>query len=168
MPANSAPTKTRVDDGSRVWSVTWRAIYAVVRRIGWLTRVLVALHVPTFTHEVVELRLLGRKTGKPRPVLVGMSRIEGRWYVGHPSGPTAWLANLSAADAVTLVIPHQPPIKVRSTPLGLGPEREAAIRAAARQEPLPMRPLFWASRRHSLRAGVYHRLDVITDTSKTA
>lgn len=114
------------------------------------------------TDGIVELHLVGRKTGRRRDVLVGMSRIDGRLYVGHPNGPTAWLANLAAADAATLQIKHQPPIQVRSVPLDLGPERDAAIRATARQEWLVIRPVYWASRRHILRAGVYHRLDVIT------
>jgi hypothetical protein len=157
------PAPLRVDDGGVVWRSTWRAVYAVFRRADWFTRALVALRVPTYADAIVELGLVGRRTGLPRPVLVGLLRIDDRLYVGHPSGSTPWLANLAAADAVTLRARNRPQLRVHSTPLVLGLERDAAIRAAARQEPLPMRPIFWASRRHSLRAGVYHRLDVIVD-----
>ena len=76
-----------------------------------------------------------------------MSRVDGRLYVGNPNGPTAWLANLSAADAATLQIKGQPAVLVRAVPLGLGPEREAAIRATARQEWFFIRPVYWASTR---------------------
>ena len=123
-------------------------------------RLIRAVGLPT-THEIVELRLVGRKTGLARTVLIGMSRIDGLLYVSHPNGSTAWLANLGAADAVTLLIKHETPIQVHSTPLGLGPERDAAIRATGRQEWLFIRPFYWASLKHILRAGVYHRLDVI-------
>lgn len=162
MPTDSAADETRVDDGVLVWRATWRVLFAITRRTGALMRAFRGLPLPS-TSEIVELRLVGRRTGRPRNVLIGMSRIDGRLYVGHPNGPTAWLANLDAVDAATLHVKHQPAIQVRSVPLPLGPEREAAIRATARQEWLFVRPVYWASQRHILRAGVYHRLDVITE-----
>lgn len=161
MTTDSAGDETRVDDGVFAWRVTWRVLFAITRRTGGLMRAFRGLPLPS-TQEIVELRLIGRKSGRRRDVLVGMSRIDGRLYVGNPNGPTAWLANLSAADAATLQIKHQPSVLVRAVPLGLGPEREAAIRATARQEWLLVRPVYRASMRHILRAGVYHRLDVLT------
>ena len=158
---DSAAVQTHVDDGVYAWHVTWRVLFFMARRTNALMRAFRGLPLPS-TSEIVELRLVGRKTGRRRDVLVGMSRIDGRMYVGHPNGPTAWLANLAAADVATLQVKHQPPVQVRSVPLGLGPEREAAIRATGSQEWLVIRPFYWASRRHILRAGVYHRLDVIT------
>ena len=66
------------------------------------------------------------------------------------------------------LVQQQPPIQVHSTPLGLGPEPEAAIRPTARREWLVVRPFYWASRRHILRAGDTHRLDVIAAAPDTA
>jgi len=160
MTMVSAADESRVDDGVLAWRVTWRVLFAITRRTGAFMRAFRGLPLPS-TEGIVELSLVGRKTGRRRDVLVGMSRIDGHLYVGHPNGPTAWLANLAAADAATLRIKHEPPVQVRSVPLDLGPERDAAIRATARQEWLIIRPVYWASRRHILRAGVYHRLDVI-------
>lgn len=162
MAIDSASSQTRVDDGVYAWHVTWRVLFGAARLTNTLMRGFRGLPLPS-TSEIVELRLVGRKTGKRRDVLVGMSRIDGRMYVGHPNGPTAWLANLAAADAATLRIKHQPPVRVRSVPLGLGPERDAAIRATGKQEWLVVRPFYWASTGHILRAGVYHRLDVIAE-----
>lgn len=161
MPTDSDADETRIDDGVRAWRVTWNVLFAFTRRTGALMRGFRGLPLPT-TKEIVQLQLVGRKTGRRRDVLVGMSRIDGRLYVGHPNGPTAWLANLAAAETATLQIKDQPPVQVRSVPLALGPEREAAIRATAKQEWLFIRPVYWASMRHVLRAGVYHRLDIIT------
>jgi hypothetical protein len=162
MLKDPAADQTRVDDGVFAWRATWRVLFAITRRTGPLMRAFRGLPLPS-TSEIVELHLVGRRTGRPRRVLVGMSRIDGRMYVGHPNGPTPWLANLAATDAATLQIKHQPAVQVRSVPLRLGPERDAAIRATARQEWLFVRPFYWASQRHILRAGVYHRLDVIPE-----
>lgn len=160
MSTRSAPPR-HVDAGNPVWHLVWRVGYVIARRWGRLMQVLVALRVPSFDNEIVKLSLVGRKTDRPRPVLVTLLRVDGRWYVGHPDGPAAWLANLGAATSVKLTIPRRPPVYVRSVPLGLGPERDAVIRATASQQPIPVRPLYWASRQHTLRAGVYHRLEVV-------
>src|SRR5258706_12665357 len=155
--------QTHVDAGNPIWHVVWRATYVVTRRLGRLVQFLVALRVPSFDNEIVKLSLVGRKTGRPRPVLVTLLSVDGRWYVGHPDGQTAWLANLGAAESVALTLPRQPPVHVRSVPLGLGGERDAVIRATATQQPMPVRPLYRASRRHVLRAGIYHRLEIVLE-----
>ena len=155
---NVAPT--RVDDGNRAWRLAWRALYLIARRLGWLVRVLVAVGAPSFEDRILELSLVGRRTGRPRPVLVTVIRLRGAWYVGHPNGPAAWLANLEAAGVVTATLLGSPPVRLRSTPLPVGPEREAVIRATSSQQLLPARPLYWAARGHILRAGIYHRLEL--------
>jgi hypothetical protein len=160
MAMDSAVSQTRVDDGVKAWRVTWLVLFGMARRLNVVMVRFRGLPLPS-TSEIVQLRLVGRKSGKPRDVLVGMSRIDGRMYVGHPNGPTAWLANLAASEVVTLEVKHEPPIQVHPVPLVLGPERDAAIRATGSQEWLAVRPFYWASRGHILRAGVYHRLDVI-------
>ena len=151
---------TRVDDGYLAWRVTWRAFYLVARRFGWLVRILVAAGAPSFEDRILELSLVGRRTGRPRPVLVTVIRLRGAWYVGHPNGPAGWLANLEAAGVVTATLLGSPPVRLRSMPLPLGPERTAVIRATSSEQLIPARPLYWAARGHILRAGIYHRLEL--------
>lgn len=153
--------RTHLEGGNPIWRAVWRANYAVARHWGPLMRLLVALRVPSFDREIVELSLVGRRTGRPRPVLLTLLVLDGRWYVGHPNGQAGWLSNLEAVDSVMLTIPRRPSVRVRSIPLGLGPERELVIRATSRLQPIPIRPIYRASRGHILRAGIYHRLEVI-------
>jgi hypothetical protein len=51
------------------------------------------------------------------------------------------------------------PVRVSATRLELGPERDAAIHAAARQQPFPGDLLYRASLPHVLAVGVYFRLE---------
>jgi hypothetical protein len=152
---------THVDAGNPVWRVVWRGIYVIGRRWGRLIRLLVAVRMPSFEPVIVELDLVGRRSGRPRPVLVTLIHVAGRLYVGHPNGPAGWLSNLEGARSVRLTMARAAPVLVRSIPLGLGPERDAVIRATATQQPIPFRPLYRASRGHILRAGVYHRLEIV-------
>jgi hypothetical protein len=151
----------RVDDGYLIWRLIWRAGYIFARRLGPLVRLLVAMGVPSFANQIIELGLTGRRTGKARTVLVALMRLDGGWYVGHPNGRAAWLANLEAAGVVTATLLGHPPVRVRSVPLPVGEERAAVIRETPRQQLIPVRPLYWAARRHILRAGVYHRLELV-------
>ena len=61
-----------------------------------------------------------------------MITLDDRRYVGAPNGTTAWIVNLAAMDMVMLTIGREPTLAVRPTPLELGPERDAVIRAAGR------------------------------------
>src|SRR5438552_2310344 len=117
--------RSHIDRGSRAWSLVWRAGYAVLRRLGPVVRVLVGLGVPTLGDSIVELGIVGRRTGRPRTVLVTLLRIDGRWYVGHPDGPCAWLANLAAMDSLLVTLPHRAAVRVRPVFLSPGPERDA-------------------------------------------
>ena len=112
--------QTHVDAGGRAWRVMWRAIYGVTRRISPMTRLLVALRIPTFHNEVAELPLVGRRSGRARPVIVGLIRHGDHWYVGHPNGPRPWLANLAAADSLVVTPPRSAPLRARAVPLGVG------------------------------------------------
>ena len=120
---DSGAAQTHVDDGVYAWQVTWRVLFFMARRTNALMRVFRGLPLPS-TSQIVELRLVGRKSGKRRDVLVGMSRIDGRMYVGHPNGPTAWLANLAATDVATLQVKHQPPIRFGPWPLCWDPSEK--------------------------------------------
>ena len=152
-----------VDRGSFGWRITWRAAYAVVRHLGLLVRLVVIADVPTFSDRILELALTGRRSGKQRPVLVTLITLRGHWYVGHPNGRAGWLANLEASDAISATLLGRPPVRVRSVPLSVGPERTAVIRETARQQPILARQLYRAAQRHILRAGVYHRLELAED-----
>jgi len=157
--ASSAPVQ--VDGGSLGWRIAWRAMYAIVRHLGPVVRLFVAADVPTFPDRILELGLVGRRTGLPRPVLVTLITLRGRWYVGHPNGHAGWLANLAAAESAPARILGGASIRVRSVPLALGAERTAVIRETALQQPILARQLYWAAQGHILRAGVYHRLEAV-------
>src|SRR6185312_15851556 len=106
----------------------WRAAYVFARRIGPIVRLFNAVGAPGY-ERVVELRLVGRRTGRQRPVLVTLIQLGDRWYVGHPNGPRAWLANLAAAESFVVRLPAGGSVDVRGAPLGLGTERDRVISA---------------------------------------
>ena len=153
------PAPVRVDAGSLGWRLAWQAMYAIVRHLGPLVRLVVAADVPTFPDRILELRLVGRRTGRPRTVLVTLITLGGHWYVGHPNGQAGWLSNLEAAGEGSARLLGREPVRVRSVPLALGPERTAVILETARQQPIFARQLYRAAQRHILRAGVYCRLE---------
>lgn len=158
MP-NPAGQPTHLDSGNPGWRVVWRAAFAMARRTGPILSVLVRLGVPSYYGQIATLSLVGRRTGKARAVFVAMIMVDDRRYVGAPNGTTAWLVNLAAMETVMLTIAREAPLAVHPTPLELGPERDAVISAAGRRGPVHVRPLYWASRRHVRRTGVYYRLD---------
>src|SRR4051812_12103920 len=127
MAAASDPA-TRLDAGNVAWRVIWRAAYVVARRVGPLVRLFAALGTPGYADSIVELRLVGRISGRPRPVLITLIEDGGNWYVGHPNGPRPWLANLAAADSVAIRLPYGGSIEMRGVPLALGKERDRVIR----------------------------------------
>ena len=152
---------THVDGGNPAWQAAWRGVYVVGRRWGRIMRWLARMGVPTFANQLVELDLVGRRTGRPRRVTVTLLRLGDRWYVGHPNGPRSWLANLGAADSVDAIVVGQPPVRVRPVPLGLGPERDAVIVATAWQQPVGAREWYRVAQGHIRRAGIYYRLEPV-------
>ena len=159
MASIARPTATHVDAGDPRWRVIWRALYVVGRRWGRLARLLARLGVPTFEYQLIELDLVGRKTGRPRPVTLTLIRIDESWYVGHPNGPRSWLANLAAAESVRATVVGMAPVRVHPVALELGSERDAVIGATAWQQPVGARAWYQASQDHILRAGIYYRLE---------
>jgi hypothetical protein len=109
----------------------------------------------------VELQLVGRRTGRPRPVILTLLVLDGRWYVGHPDGAAPWVRNLQAAGAALLVWGSGRAVRVRAVPLEAGPERDRLIRATAWLQPFPASLLYRAARRHILAVGAYLRLEAI-------
>src|SRR5262249_56245508 len=46
---------------------------------------------------VVRVTIVGRQSGEPRSLFLGILRSGGRRYLGHPDVSCAWTANLDAA-----------------------------------------------------------------------
>lgn len=113
----------------------------------------------------MEVEIVGRRSGQVRPVLLGLLVVDGRWYVGHPVGETAWTHNLDAAGEAVVVLPRRRRVSVRSIPLERGPERDAAIRATFRQHPFPGNLMYWLSRRNLAAVGRYYRLEPLDGTT---
>lgn len=161
-PCPSDPPEARERTGcmkprrSRFWSGVYRIGYAVLRvldpvlRWAWFS---VGIGITS------RLTVRGRRTGRERSVLVGLIRVDGHWYVGHPNGEAAWVANLRSQGAATVALRPESPIEVTATPLERGAERDAVIVATAEQQPFPANLLYRAARRHVLAEGRYFRLD---------
>ena len=79
---------------SGAWSVYFRVQYRLIR--------LLAPIIGPFWRgyglgNVVELRVVGWHSGRPRPILLGLLRSGDHWFLGHPNGDVAWTRNLEAA-----------------------------------------------------------------------
>jgi hypothetical protein len=150
---------TRLADpqASRVWAITWVALYRLIRLVDPLIRSWMALGLPGFDG-VVELRASGRRTGRPRRVLVTLLDRDGQWYVGHPNGVTSWQRNAEVAGSIEVepAAAHGARFALRRLPRGK--ERDDVIAATGRQQFFPANVLYRASRRHIAAVGVYHRL----------
>ena len=142
---------------SHAWSVTFRVAYAILRLIDPLMRwtwFSIGLGITS------KLSVRGRHSGRERSVLVGLLRVNGAWYVGHPNGEVGWTANLREAGVARLAPRPESPIEVTATPLGHGPERDRVIAATSEQQPFPGNLLYGAARRHILSEGRYFRLEL--------
>ncbi|MGQ0608767.1 MAG: hypothetical protein ACT4OQ_09950 [Chloroflexota bacterium] len=141
---------------STTWHATFRVAYAFIRLIDPLLRwtwFSVGLGITS------RLSVRGRSTGRERSVLVGLIRVGGRWYVGHPNGEVAWTRNLRSRALARVAPRPEAPIEVTAEPLEHGAERDAVIMATADQQPFPANLLYRGARRHILSEGSYFRLD---------
>jgi hypothetical protein len=146
--------------GSRFWRVAFRAFYRVIRLLDPLIRSWVALGWPGLDG-IVEIRVAGRRSGRPRRILVTLLSAGGHWYVGHPNGETAWTRNLEAAATVEVDPPPAGADVVTPVRLPLGPERDAVILATRVQQPFPANVIYRAAGRHISAVGVYFRLEPV-------
>jgi hypothetical protein len=141
---------------SAAWHVALRAFYAMLRvldpliRWAWFS---VGIGITS------KLTVRGRRSGRERSVLVGLLRVDGNWYVGHPNGEVGWTANLREARRATVAPRPEESFEVTATPLDAGPERTAVILATAEQQPFPGNLVYRAARRHILGEGRYFRLE---------
>src|SRR3989337_899531 len=119
---------------SRAWDLTFRAAYAFIRLADLLLRwtwFSVGLGITS------RLTVRGRRTGRDRSVRLGLIRVNRTWYVGYPNGEVAWTANLRRSGRARIAPRPEAPIDVTAEPLLSGSERDAAIIAAAEQQPFP-------------------------------
>ncbi len=141
---------------STAWAIAFRIAYAVLRALdplaqwGWYS---VGIGI------TARLTVRGRRSGRSRSVLVGLLRVDGNWYVGHPNGEVGWTANLLEAREARLEPRPEAPITVIAVPLANGHERDAVIVATAEQQPFPGNLVYRAARRHILSEGRYFRLE---------
>ena len=145
---------------SGAWSLVLVGAYAFIRLIDPVVRwtwFSVGLGITS------RLTVRGRRTGRERSVLVGLIRVDGRWYVGHPNGEVAWTANLRSAGRARIAPRPEAPLDVVAQPLAPGEERDAVILATAAQQPFPANLLYRGAQGHILAAGCYFRLEPLTD-----
>jgi len=146
-------------------SAAWHRWFPIQYRIIRLLDPVVRLWWRAFgLGNVVELRVVGRRSGLERRVLLGLLRADGRWFLGHPNGDVAWTLNLEAAGEATLV--HRPPtaLAVHATRLEPGPLRDAAI-ASTGQHVFPGNLVYRLARRHILAAGTYFLIESVPPAS---
>jgi hypothetical protein len=146
-----------VPRASRLWSLYFRFQYRLIRLIDPLIRL---VWRGFGLGNVVELRLTGRRTGKPRPVLVGLLHVGSDRYVGHPNGDAPWTRNLEATEQVQLCVVWPRLEIVTATRLPPGAEREAAIRATWQHVP-PGNLVYRLARSHIRAVGSYFRLEPV-------
>jgi hypothetical protein len=143
---------------SAVWSTVFRVSYRLIRLLDPLIRSGLANRLPGLGG-IVEVRTVGRRSGRPRRTLLTLLRVGQTWYVGHPNGEAAWVANALATGWVDVEPPAKTGPRHRVTRLGSGAERDAVVRATWAQQPFPANLLYRAAGRHVAAAGVYLRLD---------
>jgi hypothetical protein len=107
---------------------------------------------------LVRVVVVGRRTGRPRVVFLGLLRVGSRRYLGHPDVACGWTRNLEAAGAGELEQRDGGREPFAATLLPPGPERDAVIRATFRQHPFPGGPLYWLLRGNVHAVGRFYRL----------
>jgi len=142
---------------SRLWDWAFRLFYWLLARMAPVIRPIVTRFE---TGNIVELEVAGRRTGRRRRVLLGLLRVDGRWYLGHPNGAATWTRNLDATDAARLQFVGQPPVGVRADLLPDGDERLRVIQSTWHQHVFPGSILYWLARRHIAAVGRYYRIEL--------
>jgi hypothetical protein len=107
---------------------------------------------------IVELRVPGRRSGRPRRVLLGLLRDGDRWFLGHPNGDVPWTLNLEAADAADLSLAWPGAIPIRATRLPDGELRDRAILSTG-QHLFPGNVVYRLARSHIRAVGTYFLIE---------
>ena len=141
-------------------SAFWRRYLPIQYRLIRLLDPLVRLQWRAFgLGNVVELRVPGRRSGRPRPVLLGLLRDGERWFLGHPNGDVPWTRNLEANGGGDLVFRPPTRIPVRATRLEPGELRDRAILATG-QHVFPGNVVYRLARAHIRAVGAYFLVEV--------
>lgn len=143
---------------SRLAHVFWPRWYRLLR---WLDPAILAAWGRVPIGNVVRFVVPGRQSGRPRPVFLGLLRVGGGWYVGHPDVDCGWTRNLDASGTADLVFRGERRVAVAAELVPPGAERDTVIRATFRQHPFPGTLLYWLSRRHIAVVGRFYRLTAI-------
>jgi len=142
---------------SRFWHSVWPAFYRFIRIFEPVVRRLTRRFG---LGDTVELAVR-RRSGRSRGILLGLLRVRGDWYVGHPNGECGWTRDLDRDPDAVVSAAWLEPTAVRASLLPPGEERSDAIGATFRQHPFPGNVLYWLARRHIRAVGRYYRLDRI-------
>ncbi|HYN68577.1 MAG TPA: hypothetical protein VEX41_00005 [Candidatus Eisenbacteria bacterium] len=140
---------------SRAWSAYLRLQYGLIRLLDPIVR-------PWWRGyglgNVVELRIPGRRSGRPRWVLLGLLRDGDRWFLGHPNGEVPWTKNLEASGAAELSLAWPGSIPIRATRLPHGELRDRAILATG-QHVFPGNIIYRLARSHVRAVGTYFLIE---------
>ena len=140
---------------SRAWTLYLRLQYRLIRLLDPLVR-------PWWRGyglgNIVELRVPGRRSGRPRPVLLGLLRDGNRWFLGHPNGDVPWTRNLEAAGAAELSLSWPGAIEIQATRLPDGELRDRAILATG-QHVFPGNVVYRLARSHIRAVGTYFLIE---------
>lgn len=146
------PSRARA---SRAWTIAFRILYRLLRLVDPLIRVWYGMFGLA---DSAELIVSGRRSGRPRSILVGLLVVDGAWYVGHPNGHSEWTRNLEAAGVAEVRRGDVGCVRVAAERLPDADERERVIAATWRQHPFPGNVIYWLARRHIRAVGRYYRL----------
>jgi len=108
---------------------------------------------------VVELRVVGRRTGATRSVLLGLLRDGSQLFLGHPNGDVPWTLNLEAAGTALLVFRPPTAVAVTARRLEPGELRDRAI-AATNQHVFPGNLIYRLARAHIRAVGTYFLIEL--------
>ena len=144
-------------NGSRFWRVALRLMYRFLRLMDPMIRAARARGAPG-ADGFVELKVPGRRSGRPRTTLLTLLSVGDEQYLGHPNGDTGWTRNVEAAGVVQIDPPGVYGGRFSAVRLQPGPERDAVITATRSQQPFPANLVYRAASRHIAAVGVYFRL----------
>jgi hypothetical protein len=110
---------------------------------------------------VVELRVVGRRSGVYRRVLLTLLKDDGQWFLGQPNGDVQWTRNLESAGAAEIAFRDAAPVTVLARRLPPGLVRDRAIRSTW-QHPFPANLVYRLARAHIRAVGVFFAIDPIS------
>jgi len=141
---------------SRLAHLFWPRWY---RTLQWFDPVIGLMWRRLGLGNTVQVVIVGRRSGRPRALYLGLLRVGQGSYLGHPDQACAWTRNLDVAAGGVLRFRDGRTESFRATPLAPGPERDAVIRATFHQHPFPGTVLYWLTRRHIRAVGRFYRLE---------